>query len=287
MGFTALDTTTDTTPILDDFIAQGGTHISRYIASGGAYKLLHKPEAMNILAKKLGLLLNFEGRGNDINAFSAAMGTNDATLSLNNARDVLGAPQGTAIYFSCEPENLNNLVSDYNGRILPYYRAAKAVLGTQYRIGAYTFGTWLDWLFRDHAIDFAWLPGASGWAGYQAFLASNRWAFRQIPGQLEKNFHGVQVDWDEVNPTMTDVGAWGPSGAVPQPNPQPRPVMPPTIRRGSTGDAVMKLQTILHLTVDGRFGPLTESAVKTFQTAHGLVPDAVVGPLTWAKLTAP
>lgn len=285
MGHTAADTTGNTTPILAPFKAQGGQVFCRYIASGGSYKLIHKPEVDAIHAAGLSVLLNFEGRGNDINAFSGAMGTNDATLSLNCARNELGAPVGTAIYFSCEPENLGSmpLATAYALHVLPYFRAVRSVLGTNYRVGAYTFGAWLDWLFRDGAIDFAWLPGASGWAGYQAFLASNRWAIRQVPGQLEQNFHGIAVDWDEVNPTLADIGVWAATGGQP-PVVVPPATSHPTLRKGSRGAEVIVLQTLLHITADGDFGPLTEKAVKTFQAALGLVVDGVVGEKTWAKL---
>ena len=36
--------------------------------------------------------------------------------------------------------------------------------------------------------------------------------------------------------------------------------------------------------IDGSFGPVTEQAVKDFQSGSGLVADGVVGPLTWAAL---
>lgn len=35
---------------------------------------------------------------------------------------------------------------------------------------------------------------------------------------------------------------------------------------------------------DGKFGPLTETAVKAFQAGHDLEVDGIVGPLTWQKL---
>jgi peptidoglycan hydrolase-like protein with peptidoglycan-binding domain len=57
---------------------------------------------------------------------------------------------------------------------------------------------------------------------------------------------------------------------------------------GDTGDAVRAVQVLVpHLTVDGVFGPDTESAVTKFQEMWGLETDGVVGPLTWRTLVVP
>lgn len=63
----------------------------------------------------------------------------------------------------------------------------------------------------------------------------------------------------------------------------------PTIQEGSTGAAVVILQTDLDLlgyglATDGVFGPRTRAAVVAFQGSHGLATDGVVGPLTWGAL---
>ena len=56
------------------------------------------------------------------------------------------------------------------------------------------------------------------------------------------------------------------------------------LRRGCRGTDVRTLQRALKLYEDGIFGRLTEEAVKEFQAKHGLEPDGVVGPKTWALI---
>ena len=62
-----------------------------------------------------------------------------------------------------------------------------------------------------------------------------------------------------------------------------------TIQQGDITGDVMDLQKILagqgyEVAIDGNFGPQTATAVRAFQSAHGLVPDGIVGPDTWAVL---
>lgn len=62
------------------------------------------------------------------------------------------------------------------------------------------------------------------------------------------------------------------------------------LRPGSRGQAVSDLQTQLkklnyyHSTVDGKYGPLTTSAVRTFQINHNLQVDGIAGPQTLKAL---
>lgn len=54
-------------------------------------------------------------------------------------------------------------------------------------------------------------------------------------------------------------------------------------------DAVKELQTLLKnygykVKIDGEYGPYTESVVKLFQSAKGLIADGVAGPQTWSAL---
>jgi len=64
----------------------------------------------------------------------------------------------------------------------------------------------------------------------------------------------------------------------------------PTLRRGSSGEAVRQLQQALKAVgydpgaIDGDFGSRTETAVKAFQKAQGIAPDGVVGDITWLNI---
>lgn len=57
-----------------------------------------------------------------------------------------------------------------------------------------------------------------------------------------------------------------------------------TLKKGSIGDEVKKLQRLLNITADSIFGSITEEAVKKFQKEHGLTQDGIVGPKTWEAL---
>ena len=63
----------------------------------------------------------------------------------------------------------------------------------------------------------------------------------------------------------------------------------PTVRRGNSGEYVLLMQKALNehgasIDADGKFGKLTEAAVKQFQTSNGLKADGICGHKTWAVL---
>ncbi len=57
-----------------------------------------------------------------------------------------------------------------------------------------------------------------------------------------------------------------------------------TVQPGSTGDAVRAVQVVLRVSVDGDFGPVTQAAVRSFQSSRKLAVDGVVGTNTWNAL---
>lgn len=57
-----------------------------------------------------------------------------------------------------------------------------------------------------------------------------------------------------------------------------------TIRKGSKGPLVKKMQEALGIGADGDFGPGTERALMKWQSDNGLTADGIAGPKTLAKL---
>ncbi len=95
--------------------------------------------------------------------------------------------------------------------------------------------------------------------------------------------------WGEL--TGVDYSGTGSADPVSQ-DPAPVSGGRSTIRKGSKGQAVTEMQTMLDKLgydlgsygVDGDFGRATEAAVKSFQSDHRLTVDGICGPATWAEL---
>ena len=107
-----------------------------------------------------------------------------------------------------------------------------------------------------------------------------------IKGVIISKVDGKWTYWGELKGVN-----YGDSPA-PSPEPTPTPDTKPTLRKGSKGEYVTALQTMLiqkgyscgSYGADGDFGSATEAAVKAFQSDHGLTVDGVVGKSTWAAL---
>jgi peptidoglycan hydrolase-like protein with peptidoglycan-binding domain len=99
--------------------------------------------------------------------------------------------------------------------------------------------------------------------------------------------HGLSAD-GIVGPN-TKASLDSASSSVPAPVPLTSAQCPADISEGETDGCVTELQELLNshgagLTVDGDFGAGTLAAVKSYQSAHGLSADGIVGPATKASL---
>lgn len=90
--------------------------------------------------------------------------------------------------------------------------------------------------------------------------------------------------WSALDGTPSSTPAATPGGGA-----TPTTGSRPTLRRGDAGPDVEYLQERLgdwgySITVDGNFGPMTESSVRSLQSSNGLAADGIVGPATWSVL---
>ena len=106
--------------------------------------------------------------------------------------------------------------------------------------------------------------------------------------QLSRTYGAAGVswwDWQEASPTGwkgISIGAGNLTGVT-------ATATTPILRLHSLGDLVVWAQEHLAtagytIPIDGDYGPTTQTAVETFQTAHGLTVDGILGPATWAAL---
>lgn len=115
------------------------------------------------------------------------------------------------------------------------------------------------------------------------------WQWRPYSG-INPHDHHVHVSVLDQKAKYDDTTPWDLDS---QPMPAPvavTPEAPPTLRKGDTGEAVKRLQTMLSgksivLDLDGQFGKATVAALKKFQSARGLVADGICGPQSWVALT--
>ncbi len=88
------------------------------------------------------------------------------------------------------------------------------------------------------------------------------------------------------SPAADDTTPWAFSGVVVTDTPAKFVTSPVTVRIGSKGDMLRKMQSLLACTVTDGYeaGSETEFALKLFQVRHKLIPDGVCGPQTWKVL---
>jgi hypothetical protein len=78
--------------------------------------------------------------------------------------------------------------------------------------------------------------------------------------------------WDDGRSVEERIGGAAPAPAAPSPAAvQVARSSWRTVKKGSKGEAVKKVQQIVGATVDGQFGPKTDAAVRAYQEKHGLV----------------
>lgn len=150
--------------------------------------------------------------------------------------------------------------------------------------------------------------GSDGWkvqpSGTQMGKAWALWLHLEFhPGAMSDG-RPISEKVNEVPPVIHPPEPLPP--VIVNPEPTPPPLVPggthmltvniTTVRRGSTGGRVKKMQGLVnanfidptdpigYLTEDGNFGAKTEERIKAIQAFFGMTVDGIVGPKTWEIL---
>lgn len=132
---------------------------------------------------------------------------------------------------------------------------------------------------------YLWLADPSG------NIAAARWVPPVDPVAIQDRYKGTF----DISSLFVGLGASQPSAPGPAPTPGGVTVNVPQVSESNPGpnqvvgwvSSVQALLNVKHnagLTVDGRFGPATDAAVKRFQEASGIGVDGIVGPVTADRL---
>jgi hypothetical protein len=112
------------------------------------------------------------------------------------------------------------------------------------------------------------------------------WEWRPYHGTNPHDHHvHISVKSDKVY--YDDTREWKLRDFRVSPVEMGKPIPMKTIKLGSDGLEVERLQTALYLQVDGDFGLQTKEAVQKFQRQHKIVDDGIVGPQTWGLILKP
>ena len=219
-----LDTAQDVTARLPALKTASYGTVIRYLTTNTASEKCIKPaEAKAIAAAGMRLGLVFEIWGGfdnfahgDINL---STGAEHGAFARQYAPTV-GSPAGAIICFAIDTD----VTSTQNASLVfPYFRAAKAALVGQYRIGAYACGLVCQTLLDAGIIDAAWLAAPTSWNGSRAFAATNRWVLKQ---GLPQTIAGLDADPNSWIPGG-DIGDFVPFATTSAPQPAPIPLPAP------------------------------------------------------------
>jgi hypothetical protein len=182
-----LDTTMELTRHAVALERQGIDFAMRYYSHDAA-KNLSLGEARALCAAGLRIGAVWETAGTHVGFFTRARGLADGAAAYRMAREVIGQPFGSAIYFTvdCDPTQ-----ADVDGAISDYFTGVHAALFARhegepsYAVGVYGSGLCCASLVESGAAAYSWLSHASGFAGSRQYAEQKLYNILQtLPARI-------------------------------------------------------------------------------------------------------
>ena len=208
-----IDTTSNTQSSIPCLLSQGVQTVIRYYnfsnSSTFPEKRLELPEAELLSANGLQIAVTFQQRQNQVADFSEPIGVAAGRRAYRHAKDNIGQPAGSGIYFSVDFDASSEDIRD---KVAPYFKGVKQAFAEEsgdtndYRVGVYGSGLVCETLAAAGLIVLKWLAMSRGFQGTRESLVAGRYNLaQQAP---EATLCGLGVDFNIVNPALTDFGAF-------------------------------------------------------------------------------
>ena len=199
-----LDTTVELTRHAEALKAQGYDFALRYYSHNAAKNLsLGEARALSQAGLRIGVV--WETAGTRAGFFTRAQGLADGAAAFQMARDVIGQPFGSAIYFAVD---FNPTQADLDGAISNYFTGVHAALFVaaegqpSYRVGVYGSGLCCATLIDRGQASLSWLSQSTGFAGSRQYAEQQRYDLIQLlPARIPGGGDVVlDIDPDATHP---------------------------------------------------------------------------------------
>jgi len=177
-----LDTTIELTRHAAALKAQGYDFALRYYSNNAAKNLsLGEARALSAAGLRIGVV--WETSGTHAGFFSRAQGLADGAQAFRMARESIGQPFGSAIYFAVDYDPTQ---ADLDGVISNYFTGVHAALyvanegAPSYRIGVYGSGLCCGTLVERGMASLSWLSQSAAYAGSRQYAEQKRYDLIQM-----------------------------------------------------------------------------------------------------------
>nr|WP_299384790.1 DUF1906 domain-containing protein [Allomuricauda sp.] len=207
-NFVIIDTAQDTSGQLDCLKKVGIQTVIRYYDHGNSpihpSKRLELGEAQALSKNGFQIVVVYQTVQNKKSDFSRNKGLEAGQTALLWAKETIGQPSGSAIYFAVDydapPIDLEN-------NVIPYFEGVQQVLQQEYTVGAYGSGLVTNTLKERGLCSYRWLSESSSYYGTRKAQESGNYELQQIYVPNAR-LCTLDVDFDSQNPAVTDIGAF-------------------------------------------------------------------------------
>lgn len=184
-----LDTTLELTRWAVELRRVHGYDFALRYYSNNAAKNLSLGEARALSAAGMQIGVVWETAGTHTGFFTRAQGVADGSAAYRMAREVIGQPLGSAIYFAVDydptQEDIDGPVSNYFTGVRAGLYAAAGTGQMPYEVGVYGSGLCCAAMTERDMASFSWLSQSTGFTGSKSYASDMRYNLIQyLPSRV-------------------------------------------------------------------------------------------------------